>query len=65
MSNYFKEVIAGTQLNGPTIDIQGVDVCELIIGVVGYVGDKSLVVLWPRIQLPNLFEEYSFKHSFT
>jgi len=32
MSNHFKEVIARTRLNGPKIEIQGVDVCELIVG---------------------------------
>jgi len=44
ISNHFKEVIARRRLNGLTIEIQGVDVCELIIGHVGYVGDRNLLV---------------------
>lgn len=66
MSNHFRDLIARRgQLNGPTMEVEGVDVSELIIADASYIGEKNMLVPSPGICLPRVYDELNFKHSST
>jgi len=38
---------------------------ELVVADVGYLGDKNVLVPWPRVRLLRLYNEFNFKQSST
>ena len=64
-SNHQLLVTNGERFNGVTMDIQGVDVHEFIIGDAGYTASRNMLVPRSGQRLSPMFESYNFKHSST
>jgi hypothetical protein len=64
-SNHQLFITIDEKLNVATMDIQGVDIHEFIIGDAGYTASRNMFVPRSGQQLSPMFKSYNFKHSST
>ena len=60
-SSFYKSVEDGERLNGPKYRIVGTWIPELIVGDVGYIQSKWMLVPLPGRNLHGMYESYNYK----